>query len=137
MACTLGRAIALTQPRAGLEPLYPRLASLWPMEEVERLRRMAEEIKRVVKEDGGEATPARIKHRKMALSSLSENEIVELAKLSPELEVRRELLYPYNPSTAYYVIRLKTKWGCEKKLQRPDNPSLRAAQADAGRLEEL
>ncbi len=77
---------------------------------VKRIREQVEAIKRIVIEEGGEATPARIRHKARILSELSETDILELVKLIPELEVEERRLHPLDPATRYYVIRLKTEY---------------------------
>lgn len=74
---------------------------------VKRLREWIEAIKKAVIEEGGEATPARIRLKTPILSELSEADIIELAKLAPELEVVEHRLHPLKHTTRYYVIRLK------------------------------
>ena len=76
-------------------------------EAIKRVREQVEAIKRIVIEEGGEATPARIRHKAHILSELSELDILELVKLVPELEVEERRLHPLDPTTRYYVVKLK------------------------------
>ena len=80
-------------------------------EAIKRVREQVEAIKRIVIEEGGEATPARIRHKAHILSELSDTDILEFVKLIPELEVEQRRLHPLDPATRCYIVRLKAE--CE------------------------
>ena len=67
---------------------------------------LVKELVRVLEREGGEATPERCLYVSQKLHSLSRDELLEIARKAG-IEVREVYLSPYDPSSKYYLLRLR------------------------------